>query len=196
MSLYTSIYFHPESPRFYPTESQVRDIISALRIQIVEIASGEAKPSLIELVRRKFFPADADTNPADLDLFWETNVSLDRAIELWSVHKPYIAHFSLKHEGLAEELTTVIRESIPSELSRDFIPWDTGVNLGPWEHCDYDTGKLTAKGRFAVGRSANGRPRDGKEYHLAFSAIPKVRDLIAQFEAVTGTSWTTSISMT
>jgi hypothetical protein len=196
MSLYTSIYFHPKSPRFYPTEAQVREIMAKLRIQTVEIACGEPRPPLLEVLRRKFFPRIIETYPITPDLFWETNVSLDRALELWREHKPYSTGFSLKHEGLAEELTSVIRERIPADLARDFLPWDTGIKLGPWEHHDYNTGEVTAKGRFAVSKSANGCPRDLGKYHFAFASIPEIRDLLAAFEATTETPWTSSIELT
>ena len=196
MSLYTSIYFHPKSPRFSPTEAQVRGILAKLRIQTVEIASGESKPSLLEVLRRKLFPIRAETALLDLDLFWETNISLDRAMELWREHKPYSTHFCLKNEGLAEELTSIIRERIPADLARDFVPWNTGMHIGPWKHHGYDTGEITAKGRFAVTKSHNGCPRDIEEYHQMFSSIPEVRYLLASFEATTGTPWTSSTEST
>jgi hypothetical protein len=195
MGLYTSIYFHPTSTGFYPTEVQVRNIMAELRVQFVEIASGEPKPPLLEVLRRKYLPRMVETYPIVPNLFWETNVSMERAIQLWREQKPHCAHFMLKHETLVAELTTAIEQGISADLARDFLPWDTGINLGNWEHCDHNTGKITAKGRFAISRSGNGCPRSLKEYHTAFSSIPQVRNFLSSFEAATATPWTTSINL-
>ena len=180
MSLYTSVIVHSADPAFQPSEGFIKELLEFFGVSKIEIASG----------------SQPDEDGDDEDVFFLQNISLEESLAAMRDNTPTRTHLSLPHEGFLRVFSDAVSASIPKEVAGDFLPWDTGITIGPWEAHDYDTGEMLASGSFCITKSANGCPPSLRAYLERLNASPELQSLIAFLASKTGSKWETTIELT
>lgn len=178
MSLYTSVIVHPANPAFQPSEAFIKELLEFFGVSKIEIASGSQ-------------PDDDDE-----DVFFLQNISLEESLAAIRDNTPARTHLSLPHEGFLRVFSDAVSANIQKEVAGDFLPWDTGITIGPWEAHDYDTDEVLASGNFCITKSGNGCPPSLATYLERLRENPELQKLIAFLESKTGREWKSVIELT
>lgn len=196
MGLYTVVHIHPIQPDYQPDERTVRAVLDLLQIKRVEVVSGNPKIPWWRNLKDCLFPRLIVRHSVDDLVFYEKDVNVDQAIDLWLNGGAYSVHYLLGGKGILKNLSEAIRDSIPVEISKGFVPWDSGISIGPWAAHDYECGKKTAFGRFAITKSADEYPSNLQRYGQAFEEVPEVKALLKELQKLTGADWRVTVELT
>ena len=194
MGLYTVLRLHPKEP-FIPTERFLRELFAKMEVADVAIAAGENPDPVWTRLRKAILPRMVETSGGK-SVFFESGVSLDRALQLWRDTACANVHLSLGDGGWSARVNDECRDLVPGELAQDFVPWDASIGIGPWRAHDYDSGEVVADGSFEISKSYNGCPTNAVKYAEAFARLPAVVDMLAFLEQRTTSPWQTTCELT
>lgn len=191
---------HPLQERFVPTLDQLKAIGAYMEINRLDSVSVSPRIPIAQKLRRIIFPRIVESYPEVPDLIYEQNVTFEQALQFSQHPKAIQSHFTPRHEEWCKRLTEMTRATIPPNISDSFdgpayVPWDTGIRLGPWKVHDHNNGKVIARGRFAITRSGNSYPKNLETYLAAFKSLEPIAGWKAFLELTCSTPWTMTIYM-
>ena len=167
----------PTEPDFSINEKQLRGLLDFLEVKEIYIVDGEsgAQPEVTATCGSVTILSTPES------AFFESRVSVDRAVELWMSGKALSTSLILgigeskRLKAWAEAL-----KEIDGEIAGEFCPWDTSITLGPWEEVDHDDLEtVVACGPFKIDKSDNRWPNDPDLYLSSFRELQETREFEA-----------------
>ena len=117
--------------------------------------------------------------------FEARDLSVREAMALFVKRRALVTSFHVGLCGWADAVYDAL-EAVPEEISDGYVPWDTGVTVGPFSIPDLNNNRVGARGKFEIRISSNGAP-SAREVYLRRAAetpdVKEVQDLVARLSA-------------
>lgn len=167
----TSISLTSLDPDFHIEETQLRSLLDFLALDEIYIVSGESGQPAEPVAGCGGFVLETPE-----DIFFESNVGINKAIELWLNGGAQSTVFILGCCGAFLHSWAKSLQQISAEIAGGFYPWDTSITLGPWETIDSDDEEtIIARGNFKITKSDREYVPNPKSYLNTFLDLPETK---------------------